>query len=139
VRPTPPTAGAERGPPLEILLVEDDADIRDSFTAILELDGYRVRSAADGPAALAVLAEGLPDVALVDIGLPEMDGYELARQIRRRWPSEVIPLIALTGYGEAADRQAALAAGFDAHLAKPLRPKELYRLLATIRPGEPKK
>jgi two-component system CheB/CheR fusion protein len=118
-----------------LLLVEDDADIRDSLKALLELDGYSVIAVADGPSALRQLERQLVPLALIDIGLPGMDGYELARRLRRRWSTQELYLVALTGYGQAKDRQAARDAGFDNHLVKPLRPRELQRLLETLFPS----
>jgi two-component system CheB/CheR fusion protein len=115
----------------QVLLVEDDEDIRSSLRWILEQEGFRVQAAGDGPAALAALDQGCPDVALVDIGIPGMSGYQLARRIRQRDGRRPY-LIALTGYGRPGDRQAALEAGFDNHLTKPFDPRELARLLATL-------
>ncbi|QJW95038.1 chemotaxis protein CheB [Frigoriglobus tundricola] len=129
-----PPPGPDRPPsPLSILVVEDDSDIRESLAGILGLDGYDVRAVADGAAASAALESGRIDVALLDIGLPGMDGYELARRIRSRPGSPY--LIALTGYGRPEDRTAATAAGFDAHLTKPFRPEELRRLLVALPAG----
>ncbi len=112
-----------------ILIVEDDADIRDSLQTLCKLDGYPSATAPDAAAALRRLADEVPDLALIDIGLPGMNGYELAREIRRQFPDNPIRLVALTGYGRPADRERAFAAGFDAHLTKPLKPGELYRVL----------
>lgn len=128
----------DKSPPAErlrtsirVLIVEDDSDIRASLVGILELDGHSVRAAADGLAGLAAMDAERFDVALLDIGLPGMNGYELARQIRAR--SDPPPfLIALTGYGRPEDRTEAAAAGFDTHLTKPFHPDELSRLLASL-------
>ncbi|HVK11841.1 MAG TPA: chemotaxis protein CheB, partial [Gemmataceae bacterium] len=125
----PPPAAT--GCPLRLLVVEDDPDLRGSLAGLLELDGHAVRVAADGTAGLAALDAGPVDAALLDIGLPGLDGYELARRIRNR-PGPAPFLIALTGYGRAADRTAAMAAGFDAHLTKPFNPDDLARVLATV-------
>jgi CheY-like chemotaxis protein len=129
--PAPPAPPA----PLRILVVEDDADIRTSLTGLLQLDGHAVRAAGDGAAGLAALAAGPIDVALLDIGLPEVSGFDLARDIRAR-PGPTPYLVALTGYGRAEDRAATAAAGFDAHLTKPFRPDELTRLLAAVPRGD---
>jgi CheY-like chemotaxis protein len=129
--PAPP---ASAGTGLRILVVEDDGDIRASLSGLLELDGHAVRAVADGPAGLAALAAGVFDVGLLDIGLPVMNGYELARRIRggaARGPY----LVALTGYGQAEDRAATAAAGFDAHLTKPFAPDDLARVLAAVPVG----
>jgi two-component system CheB/CheR fusion protein len=126
----PDGAGAARG--LRILLVEDDPDIRSTMQEVLEFDGCEVRSAGNGPQALQAVEEGAFDVALVDIGLPGMDGYELARRLRQRPGVARLPLVALTGYGRSSDRQATRAAGFDAHVTKPVDPDELYRVLQAL-------
>jgi len=101
-----------------ILVVDDNADARDMLQIVLQDAGHSVAIAADGPAAIATAAEFRPAVGVLDIGLPGMDGYELARQLRMSYPD--IRLIALTGYSQAWDRKAASAAGFDAHCAKPV-------------------
>lgn len=126
-------AGNEARSAIRILIVEDDPDIRASLAGILELDGHTVRTAADGIAGLAALDVDRFDVAFLDIGLPGMDGYDLARQIRNRLGPSLY-LIALTGYGRPEDRTAASEAGFDTHLTKPFHPDALTLLLATT-PG----
>jgi CheY-like chemotaxis protein len=125
-----PTRPAERKKP-RILLVEDDADIRTSLVGILELEGYQIRNASDGQTALTILAAERFDVALLDIGLPGMDGYRLAREIRARFPTSPF-LVALTGYGRPEDRAKAVKAGFDRHLTKPYRPAELMSILESV-------
>ena len=131
----PPVAiGAETDPGTrprmkKVLLVEDNADVRDMLKSALELDGHVVRSAADAPQALAMCIDWTPDVALLDIGLPGMDGYELARELRRRLNEAEVRLVAITGYAAASDRHRAKAAGFDAHLSKPVDPELLARVL----------
>jgi two-component system, sensor histidine kinase len=112
-----------------ILLIEDNADAREALRALLELDGYEVHGAADGTEGLDLARTKTPDVALVDIGLPGFDGYEVARRMRRL-PAPPRVMIALTGYSEAEDRQRAKEAGFDAHLVKPVDPDQLTRVLA---------
>jgi signal transduction histidine kinase len=104
----------------EVLIVEDNADARDTLKRMLELDGHRVRVAVDGPTALAALQAAVPDVALIDIGLPQMDGYELARRIRAELNDRRPLLVAVTGYGLPEDRRRAHEAGFDFHLVKPV-------------------
>jgi len=125
-------ADAEPVKPLRLLVVEDDPDIRQTLRSILEHEGHRVQTAATGRAGLTALEEIEPDVGLIDIGLPEMDGYEVARRIRATKGRDEVRLIALTGYGQASDQQAAFAAGFDHHLTKPIRPRELLRLLKSL-------
>jgi two-component system CheB/CheR fusion protein len=118
-------------PARRIVLVEDQLDAREMMRELLELKGHSVIEAADGGAAVAVIERERPDVAVVDIGLPVMSGYEVAREIRRNRALDGVMLIALTGYGSQADVRAAEEAGFDAHLTKPTEPERLFRLLAS--------
>ncbi len=113
---------------LDVLLVEDDPDARDYLTQLLQAHGAIVRAASTVPEALRLFREQRPDLLISDIGLPDMDGYDLIEQIRREAPRRV-PAIALTAYFGPEDRTRALVAGYDAHLAKPAEPAEL---LATI-------
>jgi signal transduction histidine kinase/ActR/RegA family two-component response regulator len=101
-----------------VLVVEDNADNRDTLVMLLESFGHDVVAAADGPSGVRLAAEAHPEVAIVDIGLPGFDGYEVARRLRDLLGEEVT-LIALTGYGQAEDRARARSAGFDVHLTKP--------------------
>jgi len=112
-----------------ILLVEDNADERESLRVALELLGHRVLSAAEGASALALARQHRPAVAILDIGLPGMDGYELARRARSEFGAE-LRLVALTGYGTTGEVQRAVDAGFDVHLTKPVEVRELARVLA---------
>ena len=125
-RPTGEAGAAAR----EVLIVEDNADARDTLKRMLEIDGHRVRVAVDGPAALAALKAAVPDVALIDIGLPQMDGYELARRIRAELNDRRPLLVAVTGYGLPEDRRRAHEAGFDVHLVKPVDFAQLADVLA---------
>jgi signal transduction histidine kinase len=115
--------------PLRVLVVEDNRDVRDMLRLQLEMDGYEVEEAADGQAAVRMAAGMKPDVALVDIGLPILDGYEVARRIRMAPEGRTIRLIAVTGYAQPDDVERAKRAGFDQHLAKPLDPTKLSLLL----------
>jgi len=119
-------AGAR--PSRSIVVVEDADDARATLHRLLEGEGHSVRAAADGESGLRAILETTPDVAIVDLGLPRLDGYEIARRVR----SAGVPayLIALTGYGLPEDRQRAEAAGFDVHLTKPAPVDELLRLVA---------
>ena len=111
------------------------ANAREALRALLELDGYGVEAAADGLGALEIVRARNPDIAVIDIGLPGVDGYEVARRIRDLGVPQPA-LIALTGYSQPEDRRRAQEAGFVAHLVKPVDPAELTRVLATIRtPG----
>jgi signal transduction histidine kinase len=113
-----------------VLVVEDNADARDTLRRLLELGGHRVCVAGDGEAALELLRGERAEVALIDIGLPGMDGYELARRIRAEIDHErKLVLAAVTGYGLPEDRRRSKAAGFDAHLIKPLDLEALAALL----------
>ena len=132
--PGQPVPGTEPPAPV-VLLVEDNADAREALRALLELDGYGVEAAADGIRALEIVRARNPDIAVIDIGLPGVDGYEVARRIRGLGAPQPA-LIALTGYSQPEDRRRAKEAGFDAHMVKPVDPAELARVLATIRtPG----
>jgi signal transduction histidine kinase/ActR/RegA family two-component response regulator len=119
----------------DILIVEDNVDAADTLRQLLELSGHRVRITHDGVAGLEALLTDPPDIALVDIGLPRMDGYELARRVRGAMDGGAAPfMVALTGYGLPEDRSRALASGFDEHLTKPVDPNALGSLLARKRP-----
>lgn len=120
------TATGRRG----VLIVDDNEDAAESLAMLVELMGHRAWTALDGAAALAAARAHAPDVVLLDVGLPDMDGYEVARQLRRRAETEHAFLVALTGYGQPEDRQRALAAGFDRHELKPLSATALGPLLA---------
>ena len=119
-----------------ILLIEDNADAREALRALLELDGYEVLAAADGAEGLDLARTKAPEVALVDIGLPGFDGYEVARRMKAL-PAPPSVMIALTGYSEPEDRQRAKDAGFAAHLVKPVDPDDLSRLLGRLGTRDP--
>jgi CheY-like chemotaxis protein len=124
-----PSASGRR---LRILVVEDNHDAAESLTALLELWGHEVRVAYDGLAALRLAEAAAPDVILSDIGLPGMDGYELARQLRARPMFGRVLLVALSGYGRDEDRRLAAEAGFDHHLVKPPDLDTLMRLIGNV-------
>jgi two-component system CheB/CheR fusion protein len=113
----------------KIVIVEDNEDSRVMLTAYLEAAGFHCQSAADGPSGLALIRESQPHVAIVDVGLPGMDGLEVARRLRSDAGHEGMYLLALTGYGQADDREAARDAGFDDHLVKPV---DLDRLVSCL-------
>ena len=117
--------------PQRILVVDDNEDARGLLADILSQLGHDVRAVGDGPQALAMAGEFVPDVAILDIGLPGMDGYELAAQLRRALPVTGLRLIALSGYGQASDRARSEAAGFDGHLVKPVEVRRLLDAIAT--------
>ena len=113
-----------------VLLVEDNVDAAESLTDLLELWGHEVRAVGNGEDAIRVAREMGPDAAIVDVGLPGMDGYEVARRLRRSAPSgDRLLVIAASGYGQARDRQQGIDAGFDHYLVKPLDPDVLGKLL----------
>jgi signal transduction histidine kinase/DNA-binding response OmpR family regulator len=123
----PRASRAAAAHPLDIVLVEDNTDIRESLRALLELSGHAVAEASDGPTGIELIRARRPNVALVDIGLPGVDGYAVARELREVAP--VTRLIAMTGYGRPEDRKLALEAGFHAHLVKPVDFDDLTKLL----------
>ena len=122
----PPVSGRRR----RVLIVEDSADARDSLRLILELGGHEVETAEDAASCLEKVTAFRPDVALIDIGLPGIDGYRLEGVLRAHPDAGNLRLIALTGYGQAEDRKKALDAGFDLHLTKPVEPARLQDLIA---------
>ncbi len=125
-------AGQAVGQGLHILVIEDNQDGRESLRDLLEIWGYRVDLAADGPAGLERALAAPPDVALIDIGLPGFDGNEVARRIRATLNGHSPCLIAMTGYGQPEDRGRAMEAGFNTYLVKPVDPETLARLLAEV-------
>ena len=125
-------SGGHRANPMhqgKILVVEDNVDSREMLRSLLELYGYQVEAAGDGRKGLEMLQQGTFDIALVDIGLPGLDGYQIARTIRKDPKHSAVRLVALTGYGRPGDRLAVKEAGFDEHLVKPLDRNELTRVL----------
>ena len=115
--------------PKRILIVEDNRNQAATLMHLLKTSGYEVRAVYDGATALMEMREFLPDVAMLDIGLPGLNGYELARLIRGDPDFAHIMLIAVTAWGREEDRAAALRAGFDVHLTKPVDLNELKTLL----------
>jgi PAS domain S-box-containing protein len=119
---------------IKVLIVDDDADSRDFVTFVLELYGAQVTKAASALEALQVLAQSKPDILISDIGMPQMDGYELLRQIRTWTPDHggEIPAIALTAYAGEFDQRQAFAAGFQMHVSKPVEPDALATAVARL-------
>jgi CheY-like chemotaxis protein/anti-sigma regulatory factor (Ser/Thr protein kinase) len=122
-----PTAGTGRR---RVLIVEDNDDAREGLRMLLTHSGHEVETSEDAPSGLEKLRAFRPDVVLIDIGLPGVDGYALARMVREAPEAQATRLIALTGYGQDDDRRKALASGFDEHLTKPIDPTTLGRALA---------
>ncbi len=126
-----PSSVAAAGRPeasLRVLIVEDNSDIRELFSELLRESGHDVTSAEDGPSGLQALLSQQPDIAFVDVGLPGLDGYELAR--RARSSGSQSRLVALTGYGQKEDKVRARDAGFDEHLVKPVAEEDIWRALS---------
>jgi signal transduction histidine kinase len=128
------SAGVEAAPQIRrrILVADDNSDALESLTILLELGGHEVFSAANGALALESAERNLPEVALLDIGMPKLDGYEVARRIRAQPWGRRITLVALTGWGQDSDRRRSGEAGFDSHLVKPLDLDKLMELLGRL-------
>lgn len=114
----------------KILLIDDNADMRQMLATSLSIQGHEVSEAGDGLGAVQLANELAPEVVIVDIGLPEIDGYEVARRLRANPATREVRLIALTGYGQQEDKQRAIDAGFDEHLTKPVDADTLDRVIA---------
>jgi len=121
---------------LQVLVVDDNRDAADSCAMLLELSGHEARTAYCAQEALELGGQLHPDVLLLDIGLPDLNGYELARRIRASDWGQDVALIAVTGWGQDSDRRQALEAGFDQHLTKPIAPEALTSLLQSLRPRQ---
>lgn len=134
--PAPATAPAAQATPVSrrVLIADDNADAAESLAMLLQLAGHEVRVAHLGRAALAQAQLFRPQVVLLDIGMPDLSGYDVAQQLRREPWTQGLLLIALTGWGQEADRRQALEAGFDHHLCKPVDPDQLIRLIGAA-PG----
>ncbi|CAG1017259.1 two-component system, NarL family, sensor histidine kinase BarA [Burkholderiaceae bacterium] len=132
----PPRESPTVAPPLEsggrILLVDDNADASEMLRLLLQEAGHEVQVASDGPSALAAVDGFRPDIALLDIGLPGMDGYELAVRLRADPRLQGMKLVALTGYGREPDRARAMATHFDEHLVKPVPSEQLLEVIARL-------
>ena len=131
VASAPAASGRPRLERLSILVIEDNADTRDVLKLMLEVEGASVETAENGEQGLRAAERLRPDIVLCDIGLPDIDGFEVARRIRARTDRAVSRLIALTGYGQAEDMRQAIKAGFDAHLTKPVNLDQLMALLVS--------
>jgi CheY-like chemotaxis protein len=119
---------------LKVLVIEDNRDASDSLRDMLEIFGYRVELAYNGLVGVEAARRFQPDIVLCDIGLPGMDGFEVARRIRKEPDLSAVVLVALTGYGQEEDRRKTYEAGFDLHLVKPVDPEKLQNLLETYSP-----
>lgn len=134
-----PSEGAQESAPerpqeqMKILVVDDNVDAADSIALLLTLDGFKAQSVHGALAALEAVSTFKPDVILLDIGLPVMDGYEVAQKLRSSIPVEEMRIVALSGYGQPADRERAARAGFDEYLVKPVEPTTLSEFLRSLR------
>jgi two-component system CheB/CheR fusion protein len=126
-------------PSLHVLVVDDRPDARESLALLVTLNGHTVSSASNGTVALELARRQPPDVAFLDIGLPDIDGYEIARRLLKLGCPRRPLLVAVTGYGQPGDRARSRAAGFDLHLIKPVDPSVLESILRAVaklrRPG----
>lgn len=124
--------GCGRATPRRVLLIEDNADAREMLRMMLELAGHAVYDAPDGARGLELLGVVRPDVGIIDIGLPRMDGYQVARRIREDAHGRGMLLVALTGYSSPGDIERSSTHGFDCHMVKPVDPDRLARLLEGV-------
>jgi len=130
--PIAPSQPARRsGQTSRVLVVDDNVDAADMLVMMLQMFGHEVKAAYSGHAALETAVEYQPDFVLLDIGLPDMNGYEVAQHLRQQQQTKNVSLIAMTGYGQDSDRQRSEEAGIDLHLVKPVDPKKLQDLLET--------
>lgn len=131
VAPAPIERGKLPTETARVLVVDDNVDVADMIVMLLQLFGHEAKAAYFGQSALETANEYKPDVVLLDIGLPDMNGYEVARHLRKHPQTERVGLIAMTGYGQNSDRQRSREAGIDLHLVKPVDPQKLQGLLET--------
>jgi len=130
-------AGSVSVPGRRILIVDDNRDALESLATLMQMAGHQVETAADGELAWQAAADCRPEVMLLDLGLPKLDGYEVARRIRaQEWGKSVV-LVALTGWGQDEDRRRTREAGFDSHMVKPLNVDLLTEFLNRLPDGSP--
>lgn len=132
VPPSEPLESQASARKRRLVVVEDRQEIRDVLADLLIDDGFEVSTAADGVRGLELILAQPPDAALLDIGLPGIDGYELARRLRAQPSTANLPLLAMTGYGRAEDQKRAVEAGFDTHLVKPVNVDDVLATLARL-------
>jgi signal transduction histidine kinase/ActR/RegA family two-component response regulator len=130
-----PSTGAVAARSRSVLIIEDNVDTRETLRRVLELDGHEVQEAVDGAEGVEIALATRPEVVIVDIGLPRLDGYQVARRLRTALGALPL-LIAVTGYGQAEDRRMSSDAGFDVHLVKPVAPEQLAAALHSRDAGE---
>jgi CheY-like chemotaxis protein len=127
-----PLAGRPTAP-RRVLLADDNRDAADTLAALLRIEGHDVTVVHDGQSALDRFDAIQPEVMLLDIGMPGLSGYDVARSVRRGTLGRAVTLVAITGWGQDSDKDRALTAGFNHHLTKPVEPEQLLRLLALDR------
>lgn len=130
--PTPNEVAGSTGPSLQILVVNDNLDTAHTLAMLLKMAGHEVRIAQDGPTALEAVSDFRPDVALLDIGLPGLDGFEVAKRIRQQSLFRKLVLVAITGYGKETDRQRSKEVGFDHYLIKPTQFEKVLEILGSV-------
>ena len=118
--------------PLAIALIDDNPDIRETMFDLLTTWGHTVQTAADGPSGVELILRLQPDLAFVDIGLPRLDGYGVAAQVRQQLGNKRTRLVAMSGYGQEADRRRSLEVGFNAHLVKPADIDAILNVLSPL-------
>ncbi len=132
----PPAVSAassrQQGASRRVLIADDNQDAAESLGMLLEIEGHEVRVVHDGRAALSAFADFKPDAALLDIGMPQLSGYEVARIVRENLQQRSAVLIALTGWGQDRDKEQALAAGFNHHFTKPVEPAQINEILRSL-------
>jgi two-component system, sensor histidine kinase len=128
-----PSPTLPSGQPRRILIIEDSHDARESLRLLLEAQGHHVREVGDGIRGVAIALAEHPEIVLIDLGLPGLDGYEVARALRSTPYGKTATLIAVTGYGQSDDRRRSHEAGFDAHLVKPISYGAVARLITASR------
>jgi CheY-like chemotaxis protein len=133
--PAPAPTGSASGDRLTVLIADDNADAAESLALLLDLEGHEVRTVGDGRQALALAEAWRPRVALLDIGMPGLNGYQLATALRATDWGQRMLLIALTGWGQSDDQAKARDAGFDHHCTKPVDADQLLALIAQPRRG----
>jgi CheY-like chemotaxis protein len=129
VLPDPPVSGGLARKRLQIVIIEDNRDYADSLQAFCELHGHKVTVAYTGNEGLDAVLRRVPDVVICDLGLPAVNGFEVAKTLRQNPHTANICLIAVTGYGSDQDRRDAAECGFNAHLVKPVGPMEILKLI----------
>ncbi len=128
----PKTDQRVQGASRRVLIADDNQDAAETLGMLLEIEGHRVRVVHDGRSAIAAFAEFEPEVALLDIGMPQLNGYEVARHVREKLKARTVTLIALTGWGQERDKELALAAGFNHHFTKPVEPAQISEILRSL-------